>query len=66
MKTIKINLSDEEYTALMKKAEIALEYCKKRYRGQGRLKPLKTFLVMCAKTNLIRNVERFANEVRMK
>jgi hypothetical protein len=65
MKTIKFNLSDEEYTALMEKAEIARDYCKKRYRG-GKLKPVKTFIAMCAKQNLIRNVERYAREVMPK
>lgn len=59
MKTIKIYLTDAEYAELMTKANFVKADCEKHHR-EGFLRKSKTFLAMCAKLNLIHNVERFA------
>lgn len=65
MKTIEITFTDAEYEKLMMKANKVREDSKTHHR-EGYLLDAKTFLAMCARLNLIHNVERFARAVTMK
>jgi hypothetical protein len=64
MKTIKIYVTDAEYAELMSKVNFVKADCEKHYRGY--LRKTKTFIAMCARLNLLHNVERFAKAVKMK